>query len=166
MRAVIRSTSRSFLSGLGLICLATQVYAATPTAQTEKAGTQGSAPQASHWETDAAVRQGMSNIQHAMRAAQDNIETKRLSAADYQRLGKTIDQNVADFLTKRQLPKEAEKSFHLVVMTDLTHAAELMRSSPKVELQRAAALGVLKTLQHYGTYFQHPGWPQSAAPSR
>jgi hypothetical protein len=166
MLAVIRSTGRQVCSGIGLIVLAAQVLAATPAPKPGTPSSQSAAPQAKQWETDAAVRQGMGNILKTLQPEQENIEKKRLGTADYQRLGKALDQQIKQFLNVRQLSKEAEKPFHTVVMLDLTHAVELMQISPKVELQRVAALGVLQTLQHYGEYFQHPGWPLGATPAR
>ena len=167
MFAVIRSTALKISGGLGLILLAVQVQAATPApAKPEAPATQSAAPQVKQWETDAAVRQGMKNILQALLPEQENIEKKRLATPDYLRLAKTIDQNITEFLNVRKLPKEAEKSFNLVVMLDLTQSVELMRYSPKADLQRVAALGVLQTLHRYGEYFQHPGWPLSTTPPR
>jgi hypothetical protein len=166
MFAVSRSTRLKVLGAVSLIFVAAQVGAATPAPKTNSPSSQSSAPQGKQWETDAAVRQGMSNILQTMQPEQENIEKKRLGTPDYQRLGKVLDQQITEFLNTRKLSKEAEKPFHTVVMLDLTHAVELMRQSPKVELQRVAALGVLQTLHHYGEYFQHPGWPMNATPSR
>ena len=165
MFAVLRSTRLKAFGAVGLLVLAAQVGAATPAPKAEPPRASATA-QAKQWETDAAVRQGMGNILQTMQPEQENIEKKRLGTQDYQRLGKVLDQNISEFLNNRKLSKEAEKPFHTVVMLDLTHAVELMRLSPKVELQRVAALGVLQTLHHYGEYFQHPGWPMNATPSR
>jgi Skp family chaperone for outer membrane proteins len=161
-----RFTRLKFCSAIGLICLASQAMATAPASKPAAPNTSSAAPQTKQWETDAAVRQGMGNILQIMRPEQENIDSKRLSTADYQRLGKALDQEISNFLDKRKLSKEAEKSFHLVVMLDLTHGVELMRLSPKIDLQRVAAQGVMQTLHHYSEYFQHPGWPVNATPAR
>jgi hypothetical protein len=57
-----------------------------------------------------------------------------------------------------KLSKEADAAFHTIVLADLSQSAELMRTSPKLKVQRAGALGVLQALRNYGEYFQHPGW--------
>lgn len=151
---------------IGLLCLASQTMAATPAPMPVPPKASSTASQSTPWETDAAVRQGMSNILQIMHPERENIERKRLSTADYLRLGKALDQEISHVLDKRQLTKDAEKSFHLVVMQNLTHDVELMRRSPNADLQRAMALGVVQTLHNYGANFQHPGWPVSATPAR
>jgi hypothetical protein len=55
-------------------------------------------------------------------------------------------------------PKEVDAASYSIVMADLIHGAELMRSSPKIQVQRAGALGVQQSLRNYGKYFQHSGW--------
>lgn len=161
-----RVASLKTCCAMGLLLLASQAMATAPELKPVPPNTSSAAPQTKQWETDAAVRQGMANILQIMRPEQESIDHKRLNTADYQRLGKALDKEISNFLDKRKLSKEAEKSFHLVVMLDLTHGVELMRLSPKIDLQRVAAMGIYQTLHHYSEYFQHPDWPVIATPTR
>lgn len=54
--------------------------------------------------------------------------------------------------------KEADSTFHSIVLADLMQSTELMQVSPKAQVQRTGAFGVLQSLRHYGEYFQHRGW--------
>lgn len=154
MLAVLRSTGFKIFGAMGLIFLATLVYADEHTAKPSE-------PSLNHgkkWETTEAMRQGMDNIRQVMSASQEDIEKERLSTQDYQQLAEAVNKNVADILKNGNLAKTTSKAFHVVILADLTQSTELMRTSPKVQTQRVAAMGVLHSLRNYGEYFQHPGW--------
>jgi hypothetical protein len=100
----------------------------------------------------------MDSIRQAMLASREAIDKERLGAQDYQRLAATVSRETSNIVKNCRLSKEADAAFHSIVLADLLHGAELMRTSPKVQAQRAGALGVLQSLRNYGEYFQHPGW--------
>lgn len=162
MLAILRSTGFKVFGAIGLICLATLVYADTHMAKTSE----HTLNHGKKWETTEAMRQGMDNIRQVMSASQGGIEKEQLSAQDYQRLAETVDKNVADILKNGNLAITTSKAFHVVVLADLTQSTELMRTSPKVQTQRVAAMGVLHSLRNYGEYFQHPGWLLGVVNSR
>jgi hypothetical protein len=108
--------------------------------------------------TDEVLRRGMDNIRQVMIANREAIENERLSTQDYQRLAAAVNKEAADIVKNCKLSKEADKAFHSIVLADLTQSTELMRASPKVQVQRAGAFGVLQSLRNYGEYFQHAGW--------
>ncbi|MEO8119398.1 MAG: hypothetical protein ABI606_08770 [Rhodoferax sp.] len=162
MLAVLRSPGLKLWCGIGLIFLTSLVYAVSPAQKSEAKNTETPLNHGKKWETDDAVRQGMENIREAMTTNQEGIANERLSAQDYERLAETINQNITVIVQTRKVTKAAEKAFHLVVMMDLTQSMLLMRSTSKVQLQRAGALGVLQSLRNYGQYFHHPGWIISA----
>lgn len=162
MLAVLRSTGFKIFGAMGLIFLATLVYADEHTVKPSE----HTLSHGKKWETNEAMRQGMDNIRQAMTTSQEGIEKERLSAQDYQRLAEAVDKNVADILKNGNLAKVTSKAFHIVVLADLTQSTGLMRTSPKIQTQRVAAMGVLQSLRNYGEYFQHPGWPLGAMKPR
>lgn len=158
MLSILRSKSLTVLGSIGLLCLATQVYAEE---HSHKAGENKPAytlNQGKKWEGDAVLRQGMEAIRQAVTANQEAIEKNRLGTQDYQRLADTVDQNLASIVKNCKLTKDVDAAFHTVVLADMSQSTEMIRTSPKIQIQRAGALGLLQALRNYGTYFQHPGW--------
>lgn len=115
------------------------------------------------WETDDVLKAGMDGIRQAMLARRADIEADKLTTQDYQKLGEVLEQQTSRIVQNCKLGKDTDRAFHSVVLADLTRDAALMRTSPKVQIQRLSAQGVLQTLRHYGENFQHPGWSLEAA---
>lgn len=146
------------LAGLG-VCVATGLISlAAPVYADDARSAPPALKQGQKWATDEVLRRGMDNIRQVMLANREAIENERLSARDYQRLAAAVDKEAADIVKNCKLGKEADKAFHAIVLTDLTQSAALMRTAPKMQVQRAGAFGVLQSLRNYGEYFQHPGW--------
>ena len=158
MLAILRLAGLGVCVATGLMALAAPVYADE---HMHKEGTHGAAPAlkpGQKWATDEVLRGGMDSIRQAMLANRDAIEKGRLGAQDYQRLAATVSKETTRIVNTCKLSKETDAAFHSTVLADLLHGTELMQTSPKVQVQRAGALGVLQTLRNYGNYFQHPGW--------
>jgi hypothetical protein len=156
--AILRMAGLGVYVVTGLISLAAPAYAEE---QTLKQGARSAAPalrQSQKLATDEVLRRGMGNIRQLMIANREAIENDRLSTQDYQRLAAAVNKEAADIVKNCKLSKEADKAFHSIVLADLTQSTELLRASPKVQVQRAGAFGVLQSLRNYGEYFQHAGW--------
>ena len=121
--------------------------------------------QSGRWEADDVVHQSMESIRIAMAACKERIGRDQMRAQDYQHLAQAIDENVAAMLKNRKISKETEKAFHLVVMIDLAHSLQLMRTTSKTQIQRAGAFGVLQALRNYGEYFLPPGSAPNVLPA-
>ena len=158
MPTVLRANNFKAWSAVGLLLFATLVCAEAPAPKPLPGNAPQTPAQGKQWETDDAVRQGMATIRQSMQANQASIDNGRLNAHDYQRLATVIDQNLTTMVTNRKSSKEAETALHLVVLIDLQHSLDLMRSASTVQLQRVGALGVQQSLRNYGQYFKHPGW--------
>ncbi len=115
------------------------------------------------WQTDAPMREAMDGIRKAMMAVQADVAAQRLDASGYAKLAGTIQKNTDDIVARCKLTPDADKAFHAAVLAPLTNDADTMRNSPKLDVKRVAALGVMQTLRHYGTYFDHPGWSLDSA---
>lgn len=118
------------------------------------------------WATDDTLRRGMEAIRQTMSPRQEAIDKGRLGSRDYQQMGAAVHKSIVEVVSQCKLPKDADSALHSIVLGDLVQGAELMQKSPKVDTQRAAALGVLQALRNYGEYFQHPGWSLGPAPGR
>ncbi|WP_136414620.1 hypothetical protein [Herbaspirillum sp. ST 5-3] len=115
------------------------------------------------WETDDIVRQRMEIIRQAVATVQVDIQQDRLDSHGYQQLAELINTNVGQIIKDCKLTQAADAALNTVVLTDLTHSSELMRTSLRRPAQRAGALGVLQSLRLYGEYFEHPGWKMAQA---
>lgn len=166
MLATLRSTGFMAYGAIGLIFLATQVYAEEHSHEPGEHNGGYTLNQGKKWEGDEILRQGMDNIRQVVTTSQDAIEKDRLGSQDYQRLAETVDKTVAGIVKNCKLTKEADTAFHAIVLADLTRSTELMRMTPKTQVQRAGALGVLQSLRNYGENFQHPGWSLNDVRSR
>lgn len=166
MFAISRSTSMKLYGAIGLIFLATQVYAEE---HSHESGGQNGGSTMNHgkkWEGDEVLRQGMDNIRQVMTTNQDAIKNGRLDSQDYKRLAEAVGKSVNHIVKNCKLTKEVNSAFHNIVLVDLLYTAELMRLSPTTQARRAGAFGVLQSLRNYGKYFQHPGWRMSEETSR
>jgi hypothetical protein len=157
MLSILRSTSFKVYTALGLMFLSTQIYAENHSHNSSEHNAKYTLNHGKQWETDEVLRQGMDNIRQAIATNQDDIEKDRLSTQEYQRLAETVDNSVANIVKNCKLTKEADAAFHAIVLADLTQSIEFMRMSPKTQVQRAGALGVLQSLRNYGQYFKHSG---------
>ena len=158
MPAFFRSHTVKAWSTIGLIFLAFQVSAQSPSSPAKAQTNTRTAQQVKKWDADEATRRTMLSIRQTLTAKQAGIDAHQLKAEDYRQLAQAIDTALADLGKSNTQSKDAAKAFHLVVQIDLSHSLELMRSAATLELQRVGALGVRQALRNYGEYFQHPGW--------
>ena len=163
MLAVLRSVGFKVFGAIGLMLLVTLVYAEEHNHNPSQESAKQVLKPGEKWQTDAPLRQGMDNIRQVMTASQQSIEKGLLGAQDYHRLAEAVNKNVTAIVQNCKLSKEADTAFHNIVLADLTGGTELMLKSPKIQMQRVGALGVLQSLRNYGKYFQHPGWSLTAA---
>lgn len=162
----------SYKAGFATLIAATWLGLATPATAAEHAhqhvhDTSAAAPApkpGQKWATDDTLRRGMEAIRQTMAPRQEEIDKGRLGSKDYRQMGVAVHKSIVEVVSRCKLPKDADAALHSIVLGDLVQGAELMQKSPKVDAQRAAALGVLQALRNYGTYFQHPGW--SLGPAR
>jgi hypothetical protein len=138
----------------GLISLVAPVYADQHTHDAHSAAP--ALEQGRKWATDEVLRRGMDGIRQAILANREAIEKEHLGVQDYQRLAAAVNKDAADIVKNCKLSKEVDSAFHSIVLADLMQSTELMQVSPKAQVQRAGAFGVLQSLRHYGEYFHHP----------
>ena len=106
------------------------------------------------WPSDAALREGMTEIRAILRASMGQIHGGNFSAAEYAALADRVESQVDGLVRNCRLPPEADAQLHLVI-ADILDGAEMMREgNGHVE----GAIKLMRTLHAYGNHFDHPGW--------
>lgn len=106
------------------------------------------------WETDAALRHGMTEIRAAVDMVAPAFEAGQISAHQGHQLSEAVQGSVNTMIEQCKLPPEADANLH-VILAALLQGAGAVASSP----QSAEGVPSLKeALESYGHYFNHPGW--------
>jgi hypothetical protein len=112
--------------------------------------------QGKKWQTDEALRKGMSDIRALVEPKIAAIHAGKVTAEDYKALGLQVEQKVGDIVAQCKLPADADAMLHLVV-------AELMAGADTMQGKGAGkpadgAHKIVVAANNYGRYFDHPGW--------
>lgn len=108
------------------------------------------------WATDAPLRKAMGELRTALAAKQGSIHKGTLTPADYKMLGTTIEAKVATIVAECKLEPAADANLHIIV-AELIAGADAMQGKSKIAPAAGAVLAV-RTANHYGEFFDHPGW--------
>jgi len=106
------------------------------------------------WQTDDALRAGMSQIREVMHASLPPIHSGRYSAADLSALGEWVQEQVHVVVANCKLPEEADLQLH-VALTQILDGVNTMTEEGG---QERGAAAIVQALNAYGDYFNHPGW--------
>ncbi|QDX80124.1 hypothetical protein B9N43_01940 [Denitratisoma sp. DHT3] len=115
------------------------------------------------WTTDAPLRNGMEQIRTRMGAALADIHGGRLTAAQYRKLSGDVRGEVNTIIASCKLDPQADAQLHTVI-GEMLAGAEKMTEKSKAGRQRGA-VAVVKGLEDYAAYFEHPGWQPLTAES-
>jgi hypothetical protein len=113
--------------------------------------------QGKKWQTDAPLRQGMSNIRGAVAQDVEAIHANQATPNQYEALAAKVTGEVAGIVQNCKLEPEADAQLHIVV-AELLAGAEAMEGKEKGVTRRAGAERVAKALNAYGEHFDHAGW--------
>jgi len=109
------------------------------------------------WETDAALRQAMSNIRQEMSGALQEIHENRLSAKGYGKLAQKVEAEVGNIVANCKLGTQADEQLHIVI-AELVDGAERMAGKIDGSKRQKGGVLVLGALEKYATYFDDPGF--------
>lgn len=109
------------------------------------------------WQTDAPLRQGMDNIRAALAGDLKTIHANKASAKQYETLAAKVEGEVAYVVQNCKLEPEADAQLHLVI-AEVLGGAGAMQGKEQGVTPRDGAVRVVKALNEYGKYFDHPGW--------
>lgn len=109
------------------------------------------------WATDEPLRKGMENIRHAVDARLHDIHEGKLGAAGYGALASKVNGEVSNIVSNCKLEPKADAQLHLVI-ADILQGVEAMKGKTTKAKREKGAEKVVRALDSYGTYFDHPGW--------
>lgn len=106
------------------------------------------------WQTDEALRTGMSRIRQALDAALPLIHAGRYGPTEFSALANTVQEQVDYVVANCKLPEEADLQLHVALAQVLDGV-----NSMKVEgSQEQGAASIVQALNAYGDHFDHPSW--------
>ena len=106
------------------------------------------------WQTDEALRTGMSRIRDALATSLPLIHEGRYSAAQFTALADRVQEQVDYVVANCELPAEADLELH-VALTLLLDGINTMKGQRE---QERGAVAIVQALNAYGDHFDHPGW--------
>ena len=109
------------------------------------------------WPTDEALRQGMTNMRAALAADLKAIHANKASDAQYEALAAKLNAEVAYVVANCKLEPRADAELHKLIAEILAGAEAMQRKEPGAA-RRAGAVRVVRALDGYGEFFDHPGW--------
>lgn len=113
--------------------------------------------QGKKWQTDEALRKGMTNMRAALAKDLKVIHANKASEAQYEALAAKLNGEVAYVVQNCKLDPKADAELHKVIAEVLGGAEAMQGKQPGVE-RREGAVRAVKALNAYGKYFDHPGW--------
>lgn len=140
------------------VALALPILAAEPSHEHAAAG--GAELKLDHgrkWPTDAALRQGMTNMRAALAADLKAIHANKASDTQYEALAAKLNAEVAYVVANCKLEPKADAELHKLIAEILAGAEAMQGKEPGVA-RRAGAVRVVNALDAYGRFFDHPGW--------
>ena len=109
------------------------------------------------WETDAPLRQGMSKMKAAVVAQLSAVRSDRMTDAQYDALAGEVDTQIAYMVENCKLEPEPDEVLH-VLLAQAAAGSEAIKGEDEKINRSAGIAKVIESLQHYGEYFDHPGW--------
>lgn len=106
------------------------------------------------WQTDQALRHGMSEIHTAMEKSLTPIHEKAFTPVQYEALAERIQGQIDYVVGNCKLPEEADQQLHIVLERIIDGVAEM-----KAKIGREqGAVKIVEALGQYRKYFEPAGW--------
>jgi hypothetical protein len=106
--------------------------------------------QGKKWETDAPLREGMASIRRIAGSA-----AEKPTPEANQRAAKQMNDEIQKIFKNCKLNAKADAMLHLI-LADLMGSIASLNDPKGASGESYAKIG--KALDHYGQYFDHPGW--------
>ncbi|MFP5383842.1 MAG: hypothetical protein ACLGHG_07205, partial [Gammaproteobacteria bacterium] len=108
------------------------------------------------WETDAPLRDGMTEIRSAVERALKAAHGGTDDEGQYQALGATVDLQLAHIVQNCKLAPEADAALHEII-GELVAGGQAV-SSGGSDARMIGVVRLVTALDAYGVSFDHPGW--------
>jgi hypothetical protein len=109
------------------------------------------------WETDAALRKGMSAIRATVSGALSAQHGGKASKSTYEAAAKKVNAQLADIVANCKLDPKADAQLH-VVLGEIMSGVETLEGKKPDQPREAGLLATAQALNTYGDHFAHPGW--------
>lgn len=106
------------------------------------------------WQTDEALRRGMSEIRAAMAEALTPIHESVFTPAQYDALAARTQGQIDYVVGNCKLPDAADQQLHIVLEQIIDGVAEMKGATRRDQ----GAAKIVRALSQYGDYFNHAGW--------
>ena len=106
------------------------------------------------WQTDDALRRGMSEIRTAVAESLPPIHQNAFPPVQYDALAARIQAQIDYVVGNCKLPEEEDKQLHLVLEQIIDGVAEMKAPTGRDQ----GAVKIVRALAQYGEYFDHAGW--------
>ena len=106
------------------------------------------------WKTDAVLKANMEALRDDLGGSIDAIHHRRFEPEQYRELAATIEGRVTKIVSECKLAPAVDAQFHLL-LPELFGGINAMKGDGD---QRSGAVRILRALETYARYFDHPGW--------
>lgn len=106
------------------------------------------------WQTDDALRRGMSDMRNDMAGALPGIHGNAFTPAEYTELADKIDGRINYLVENCKLSPEADEQLHVLLVQIIDGIAVMKGDADQVH----GAVKIVQALNLYPEYFDHPDW--------
>lgn len=106
------------------------------------------------WQTDDALRRGMSQIRTDMAESLTPIHNNAFTPVQYEALAGRIQAQIDYVVGNCKLPEQADQQLHLLLEQIIDGAGEMKAATGRDQ----GAAKIVRALAQYGEYFNHAGW--------
>jgi hypothetical protein len=106
------------------------------------------------WQTDEALRKGMSEMRALVAASLTPIHEARFTRVEFAELADRVQAEVEYVAANCKLPEEADLQLH-VVLARIIEGIDMMKGEAERE---QGAVAIVEALNAYGEHFDHPSW--------
>jgi hypothetical protein len=109
------------------------------------------------WETDAALRKGMTAIRTAVAGAMSTAHGGKATKSTYEADAKKVNAQLAYIVANCKLDPKADAQLH-IVLGEIMSGVETLEGKTPGQPREAGLLATAQALNTYGDHFAHPGW--------
>lgn len=109
------------------------------------------------WRTDDALRHAMTNIRINVTNTLTAIHSGNLKSMQYDVLTKSIEKEVAFIVAHCKLDPKADENLH-IILGRFAIGVDIVTAKRGNQEKELGVINMVKTLNDYGNYFDHPGW--------
>ncbi|HJW82537.1 MAG TPA: hypothetical protein VJ396_09885 [Acidiferrobacterales bacterium] len=109
------------------------------------------------WDTDAALRKGMTAIGTLVGGALPAAHAGKLTPAKYDALANDVNAQITYIVQNCKLDPKADAQLHIVI-GDIAKGVETMQGKHPGKGRSSGVVEISQAVNTYGEYFNHPGW--------